>query len=133
MAPDHGVNVIPNQTILLEQASQERFTTLLAKIVEEEPEIEEADRSIGNYKFHDEKWDLWKAGPVELEDEFEEYDVGDNSDSESDETWSIMSLMSPTQTKASRTLTKPCLQHESSTKKPKAEGKEGSTRIRVLT
>jgi hypothetical protein len=122
LAPDHGVNVIPNQTILPERAARERFTTLLAKIVEEEPEIEEADRSIGNYEFHDEEWDSWKAGPVELEDEFED-DVCDDSDSESDETRSIMSLMSATRTKASRTLTKPRSRHESSTKKPKAGGK----------
>jgi hypothetical protein len=56
LVPDHSVNVIPSQTILPERPARERFTALLAKIVEEKPEIEEADRSIGNYEFHDEEW-----------------------------------------------------------------------------
>ena len=123
LVPDHGVDVVPSQSILPERSARQGFTALLAKIVEEEPEIEEADRSIGNYEFHDEEWDSWKAGPVEFEDEFED-DVCDDSNSESDETRSIMSLMSATRTKGSRTLTKPRSRHASSTKKPKAGGKK---------
>ena len=55
---------------LPERRAQEGFTAMLAQIAEE-PEFDEADRSIGNYDFHDEEWESWKAGPAKYEDEYE--------------------------------------------------------------
>jgi hypothetical protein len=51
---------------------------MLAEIAEQ-PEFDDADRSIGNYDFHDEEWDSWKAGPVECEDEFDSEDDDDET------------------------------------------------------
>ena len=51
---------------------------MLAQIAEE-PEFDEADRSIGNYNIQDNEWESWKAGPAEYDDE---YEVGLGSDSD---------------------------------------------------
>ena len=79
-----------SESRLPERQARAGFTTTLAKIVElEEPKVDEADRSIGNYEFHDEEWESWKAGPDNLnyEDEYEVGTVGSGSDS--DETQSL--------------------------------------------
>jgi len=73
---------VPDSDIVLpERRARARFTTLLANITEE-AEVLEADRSIGNYQFEDEEWDLWRAGPVERDDEFEEDDSDESDDSD---------------------------------------------------
>jgi hypothetical protein len=61
---------------LPERRARVTFNTMLAQIVEQ-PEIEETDRSIGNYEFQDGEWDLWKAGLDEHEDGSE---IGYDSD-----------------------------------------------------
>jgi hypothetical protein len=53
---------------------------MLAQIAEE-PEFDEADRSIGNYEFHDEEWESWKVGPDEYEDEYEDGSDSDGTQS----------------------------------------------------
>ena len=67
-----------------ERRAHEGFTAMLAQIAEE-PEYSEADRSIGDYNFHNEEWELWKSGPERCDDE---YEVASASDSD-DETQSL--------------------------------------------
>lgn len=120
--PDDDVKEIPNpnpvSSVRPERQARGRFLSMLAEIAEE-PKIHDADRTIGGSELPDDKWDLWKAGPGERDDEFEDSD----SDSESDETRSIASTMTAART-ATKLLsrngalpTKPC------TKKTKAAGK----------
>jgi hypothetical protein len=98
-ASNNDTEVVPEQVVLPERQARGRFTAMLAEIAEQ-PEFDDADRSIGNYDFHDEEWDSWKAGPVECEDEFDSEDESDNS--ESDETGSIVTMI-----RANRAPTKP--------------------------
>jgi hypothetical protein len=72
---DDNVNAVHK---LPERRAREGFTAILAQIAEE-PDFDEADRSIGHYAFHDEEWESWKAGPGERDDE---YEVGGDSDSD---------------------------------------------------
>lgn len=101
--------------------------SLLNKIVEDEAESGDADRSVGNFEFHDDdEWNSWKMGPAHHEDEFEPVEPEDESTSESDETRSIMSARA-----AGRAATKPPSQSsrvgappKPRTKKPKAAGRK---------
>jgi hypothetical protein len=112
--PDENIEAIPE---LPERQSREGFTvtTMLARIAEE-PEINEADRSIGNYQLQDSEWESWKAGPGIHEDEYE-------VESESDEARSIA-----TATTNTRFVKPPVGRHESINKLSKCQtGKTKAT------
>ena len=99
-APDDNVEAIPK---FPERQSQGGFTTTMLARIAEEPEINEADRSIGDYQLHDSEWESWKAGPGIHEDEYEP-----EAKSESDSARSIV-----TATINTRFVKPPLGRHES--------------------
>ena len=84
-APDDDTEVALSEPELPERQARMGFKAMLTQIAED-TEFDEADRTVGNYKFNDEEWESWKAGLYEFEDESE---VGSDSESDGTQTQSV--------------------------------------------